>query len=56
MLSSVVVVQSFKRYLLEYLSFWIYSRGIPFVAWVLCVLLVHPTSYPMGIGGKAAGA
>jgi hypothetical protein len=37
----VVVVHSFKRYLLEYLSFWIYSHSIPFAAWVLCILFVQ---------------
>jgi hypothetical protein len=36
----VVVIHSFNRYLLEYFSFWIYSRNIPFAAWVLCVLFM----------------
>jgi hypothetical protein len=36
----VVIAYSFKIYLLEYFSFWIYLRSIPFVAWVLCVSFV----------------
>jgi hypothetical protein len=31
----VIVIDLFKIYLLEYLSFWIYSLSIPFIARVL---------------------
>jgi hypothetical protein len=37
----VAFVHSLKRYLLEYVSIWIYSRCIPFAVWVLCVLFAQ---------------
>jgi hypothetical protein len=37
----VVIIHSFKRYLLESISRWIYSPCILFVAWVLRMLFVQ---------------
>jgi hypothetical protein len=35
----MVVFHSFKRYLLEYLLFWVYLGSIPFAAWILLLVI-----------------
>jgi hypothetical protein len=41
----VVVIHLFKRYLLEYFSFWFYSYSSPFGARVLCKSFVQFKSF-----------